>query len=81
MASKKKNISVNQLVRGKINDIVDQMRVPGNENHLVIQIMDYRGDDLHGYLIAKNPGKIAEINGMMANKEFVNSLETLKNIR
>jgi len=75
----KKNISPNKMARMQINSIVDQMRANGDS--LVVQIMDYRGDDLKGYLFAKNPDKEAQINSMFMNKEFVNSLETLKSIR
>ncbi len=74
-----KYISPNKVARTKINSIVDQIRENGNT--LVVQIMDYRGDDLKGYLIQANPSRIQEINGMFENKEFVNSLETLKSIR
>lgn len=79
MGSKKKHISPNKIARTKINGIVDQMRASGNS--LVVQIMDYKGDDLQSYLIAGNPNRVAEINSMFMNKEFVNSLETLKSIR
>lgn len=68
----------NKIAKQKINSMVDEMR--GQGNSLVVQIMGYRGNNLQEYLITNNPDRTEEINGMFLNKEFVRSLETLKNI-